>query len=119
MIWIGVPFHVILFLRRHDVLTPIYNVLYTLILWYDSIGTTDVYLIFIHNKQCLKGNVLSGASSFITHLVNYFQKSYFPCHLQTYVADIFFGQEWNDHRLRLPSNMTREYQVSSEHQLVL
>lgn len=30
---------------------------------------------------------------------------------QTYVADIFFGQEWNDHRLRLPSNMTREYQL--------
>ena len=31
--------------------------------------------------------------------------------LQTYVADIFFGQEWNDHRLRLPENVTREYQL--------
>ena len=27
------------------------------------------------------------------------------------MADIFFGQEWNDHRLRLPENMTREYQL--------
>lgn len=27
--------------------------------------------------------------------------------IQTYVADIFFGQEWTDHRLRLPSNMSR------------
>lgn len=29
----------------------------------------------------------------------------------TYAADIFFGQEWNDHRLRLPENMTRDYQL--------
>ena len=28
-------------------------------------------------------------------------------YLQTYVSDIFFGQEWTDHRLRLPSNMSR------------
>ena len=27
--------------------------------------------------------------------------------IQTYVADIFFGQEWTDDRLRLPSNMSR------------
>ena len=25
---------------------------------------------------------------------------------QTYAADIFFGQSWEDHRLKLPANMT-------------
>jgi len=26
----------------------------------------------------------------------------------TYAADVFFAQEWTDHRLTLPDNMTRE-----------
>ena len=30
---------------------------------------------------------------------------------QTYAADIFFGQEWDDHRLKLPANMTSEYRL--------
>jgi len=29
----------------------------------------------------------------------------------TYAADIFFGQEWDDHRLKLPANMTSEYRL--------
>lgn len=31
--------------------------------------------------------------------------------LQTYAADIFFGQSWDDHRLKLPANMTSEYRL--------
>ena len=31
--------------------------------------------------------------------------------LQTYAADVFFAQEWKDHRLKLPENMTREYRL--------
>ena len=30
---------------------------------------------------------------------------------QTYAADVFFAQEWKDHRLKLPENMTREYRL--------
>ena len=30
---------------------------------------------------------------------------------QTYAADIFFGQSWDDHRLKLPANMTSEYRL--------
>ena len=30
---------------------------------------------------------------------------------QTYAADVFFAQTWNDHRLILPENMTREYRL--------
>lgn len=30
---------------------------------------------------------------------------------QTYAADVFFAQEWKDHRLILPDNMTREYRL--------
>ena len=30
---------------------------------------------------------------------------------QTYAADVFFAQEWKDHRLILPENMTREYRL--------
>ena len=30
---------------------------------------------------------------------------------QTYAADVFFSQEWKDHRLTLPNNMTREYRL--------
>jgi len=29
----------------------------------------------------------------------------------TYAADIFFGQSWDDHRLKLPANMTGEYRL--------
>nr|XP_040579804.1 glycine receptor subunit alpha-4-like [Lepeophtheirus salmonis] len=29
----------------------------------------------------------------------------------TYAADVFFAQEWKDHRLILPDNMTREYRL--------
>lgn len=29
----------------------------------------------------------------------------------TYAADVFFAQEWKDHRLILPENMTREYRL--------
>lgn len=29
----------------------------------------------------------------------------------TYAADIFFGQSWDDHRLKLPANMTSEYRL--------
>ena len=32
-------------------------------------------------------------------------------HFQTYAADIFFGQSWDDHRLKLPANMTSEYRL--------
>ena len=31
--------------------------------------------------------------------------------LQTYAADIFFGQSWDDHRLKLPVNMTSAYRL--------
>ena len=31
--------------------------------------------------------------------------------LQTYAADIFFGQSWDDHRLKLPANMTTDYRL--------
>ena len=31
--------------------------------------------------------------------------------LQTYAADIFFGQSWDDHRLKLPANMASEYRL--------
>merc|ERR1719412_1480106 len=29
----------------------------------------------------------------------------------TYAADIFFGQSWDDHRLKLPANMASEYRL--------
>jgi len=29
----------------------------------------------------------------------------------TYAADIFFGQSWEDHRLKLPANMTGDYRL--------
>ncbi|KAG1674568.1 Gamma-aminobutyric acid receptor alpha-like [Nymphon striatum] len=29
----------------------------------------------------------------------------------TFMADIFFGQTWQDHRLQLPANMTEEYRL--------
>ena len=35
----------------------------------------------------------------------------FPLSFQTYADDVFFSQEWKDHRLILPDNMTREYQL--------
>lgn len=36
--------------------------------------------------------------------------SFTPLFLQTYAADIFFCQTWKDHRLRIPENMTSDYQ---------
>ena len=36
---------------------------------------------------------------------------WFTNFLQTYAADIFFGQSWDDHRLKLPANMTSEYRL--------
>ena len=33
------------------------------------------------------------------------------CILQTYTTDVFLGQSWRDHRLRLPDNMTSEYRI--------
>ena len=32
---------------------------------------------------------------------------YINIYFQTYAADIFFGQEWKDHRLQIPDNITR------------
>ena len=39
------------------------------------------------------------------------QKINWRSHFQTYAADVFFAQEWKDHRLILPDNMTREYRL--------
>ena len=29
----------------------------------------------------------------------------------TYAADIFFGQSWDDHRLKLPANMSSDQHI--------
>lgn len=41
-------------------------------------------------------------------LLTYFNSNF---SFQTYAADVFFSQEWKDHRLILPDNMTREYRL--------
>lgn len=63
------------------------------------------YLLFIyHNKFC---NILYCyfLINFILHL------RLISFHLQTYVADIFLAQSWQDYRLRLPENMTEGYRI--------
>ncbi len=40
---------------------------------------------------------------------------------QTFVADVFFAQAWEDHRLRFPENMTSEYRYflpASRHSVI-
>ena len=48
-------------------------------------------------------------------LTNYFRQTLYYISIffffQTYAADVFFAQEWKDHRLILPENMTREYRL--------
>ena len=35
----------------------------------------------------------------------------FSYSLQTYAADIFFSQQWQDYRLRFPDNLTADYRL--------
>lgn len=55
--------------------------------------------------KCFWQKILCVSSE--NNIIRYSVFTLIVCPIQTYVADIFFGQEWTDHRLRLPSNMSR------------
>ena len=67
-------------------------------------------LMLVHNQK-----LFSNKKSFVCLLKITLLFTLIVFSIQTYVADIFFGQEWTDHRLRLPSNMSRKIMENNRH----